>query len=413
MMTAWLGALLLAAPTKYVMLPLECPKELEKNECTALETAIAADLRRYPSTQLLTHEDVKAVLKNDAARQVLGCDDPSCYPSLGQALGAPFLVRANYAQLGGSQLVSLTVIKADSVEVTSAASVRVRSPKIDDLLDALPKLGAQMFEQIGIEERTTQAMLRLPPKPAKGKKSMPEGFEDIPLDQTLPDDLVFLKDAAGNVVAFGAKDKGSDVFLAGSEGALWQQRVGSSSSNGDTSFSVGFWDPRYDRPSFNMKDGLFELVCGKKTVSLERVGVAESKKLRGRTRVFAPRWQRYPVVLARDNRGTYYYVDRVRDDEKRTGEVEDYRLFIGRKGRMDHVPLEDAIVDQAGAVFLTESGRLVFEYVNRDEKTVRWFVGEQETELVDVSIFSAAKMIYTRLGPYRDQPMGTACDPYL
>ncbi len=413
MIPTLLSAALLAAPTKYVMLPLECPKELAQNQCDALEGAIAADLRRYPGTQLLTHDDVKAVLQNDAARQVMGCNEPSCYPDVAEALGAPFLIRGNYATLGESQLVSLTVIKAKEVKVTSAASVRVRSPKIDALLDALPKLGAQVFEQLGIESRTTQAMLRLPPKPPKGKKAMPQGFEDIPLDQTLPDDLVFLKDPTGNVLAYDVENKGRDLFLAGSPGALWEQQVGSGGSNGDTSFNVGFWDPRFERPSFNMKDGVFELTCGKKTVTLERVGAAEAKKLRGQARLFAPRWQRYPVVLARNNRGTYYFVDGVRDDEKRTGEVEDYRLFIGRKGHIEHIPLDDAIVDQAGAVFLTESGRLVMEYVSREEKTVKWFVGEDATELVDVSLWSAAKMIYTRLGTYRDQPMGTACDPYL
>ncbi|MEL6547875.1 MAG: hypothetical protein AAFQ82_24835 [Myxococcota bacterium] len=411
MVHALLAVALLAAPTRYVLLPLECPKTLPASQCTALQGAIASELRRYPNTQLLTQDDVKAVMKNDAARNVFGCDDPSCYSDVSKALNAPFLIRGSYSTLGESQFVSLTVIEAAKVRVSSAASVRIRSQKIDDALDALPKLGSQVFEQLGVQARTVAAMMRLPPKNKKGTAKMPIGFEDIPLDSTLPERMVFLKDAAGNIIAFDETEH--RLLLAGTSGALWKQSVGTRSRSGNTKFSFGFWDPRFERRGFTLKDGVYELVCGKKTITYTPVSDAEAKRLKGKARVFAPRWQRYPTALARNNRGEYFFVDRVRSEDKQTGEVEDYRLFIGRKGRVAHVPLEDAIVDQAGAVFLTADGRLVLENTGERERVAKWFVGEQETPLVDVQVWSSAKMIYTRLGSYSGQPLGTACDPYI
>ncbi|MEM6532700.1 MAG: hypothetical protein AAF654_08745 [Myxococcota bacterium] len=401
---AWMAV---AAPTKYVLLPLECPEHVSVASCEALESALASDLRRYPNTQLLTHRDVRAVLNNDAAKSVLGCDDPSCYSNVTAAMGAPFLMRASYDTLGNSQLLSLTVIRTKDVQVTSASSLRIKGGEIDAVLDALPRLGAQAFEQLGIRSRTENVLLRLP---APTKSKIPSGFDDIPLGQSLPDTTRFLHDDAGNVIAYDPKEP--SFLLAGSEGALWLQSVRTSSRRNDERLSARFWDPRFEGASFEMDNGVFHLSCGKKKIALKLFPEDVAKRMRRAARTFGLRWQRSALLLARDNRGIYYYVDRIRDQEKRTGEVEDFRLFIGRKGRIAHVPLDDAIVDQAGAVFLTAKGRLVVERQN-DQKVIRWFLGEAETPLVDVDLWSAASMVYRRLGAYGDQPLGTACDPYL
>ncbi|MEM6733494.1 MAG: hypothetical protein AAF658_18185 [Myxococcota bacterium] len=411
MITALLLATLAAAPTKYLLLPLQCTDGFTEKQCRALESAVAAELRRFPEVQLLTHDDVRSVLDNNAAQRVLGCSDPSCYADVSSAIGARFLVKGNYGALGESQIVSLSVIGTKPVRVASASSIRIRSTQIDDTLDALPKLGAAVMGQIGVADRTKNAMLRLP-KPPKGRRAMPAGFKDTPLDTTLPAKMVFLKDDAGNILAYDVKEKARGVLLAGTTKALWKQRVAGSSSSGESKFSVSFWDPRFKQRSFQFKDGKYELICGKKSIPFSPLSEAEAKKLRGEARVFNPRWHRYPVVLARDNRGTYYFVDQVRNEDEITYEVEDYRLFVGRKGRVELLDLEDAIVDRAGQVFLTKRGRLVVEF-NGKEKKVQWFIGDNVVELVDVELWSAAKMVYTRLGSYAGQPIGTACDPYL
>lgn len=351
---------------------------------------------------------MKAVLKNNAARTVLGCDEPSCYANVSKAMGAPFVIRASYAPAGQSQLVSLTVVRAKDVRVAAAASLRVRSRSIDDALDALPKLGAQLFTQLGIRARTEQAMLRLP---VAAKKPMPRGFADRPLDQNFSDSVQFLHDSAGNVIAFDPQNP--SFLLAGSEEALWLQSVRTSSKRGNERASAQFWDPRGPQPTFVMSDGGYTLTCGKQTITYRPMPPEQAKRTLRAARTFTRRWQRTATLLARDTRGAYYYVDRVRDPEQRTGEVEDYRFFRGRKGRLEHIELEDAIVDRAGAVYLTEAGRLVVEAKDDGKQTVRWFQGEKETALVDVDLWSAAKMVYSRLGAYTGQPLGSACDPYF
>ncbi|MBS2022722.1 MAG: hypothetical protein JST92_09950 [Deltaproteobacteria bacterium] len=397
-------AILLAAPSTHAMLPVKCGDPAQQATCTSLGTAIAAELRRYPGIVLVTQEDVQAVLKHEQNRQLLGCSEPDCLGNVGEALGVKKLVSASYSVLGKSQLVSVTMLGLAPTRVIGAVSKRVQDTEIDHVLDALPGLMADLMEQAnGAAEPLKKGDKDAPTK-------LPTAGAELPLDTSAKVPLVLLTDGAGAYFAHPVEETRS-LLLAGDKSALYAQLLIGSGANG-ADFDVTFWDPNYgagaDR-GLMFKDGVYTLICGKKNITLTKVEPEAAKKILAGARLLRPRWQRRAFALARDDAGTYYYVDTVRDDENKKGDESDYHLFIGRKGNVEFVPLEDAIIDGSGASFITAKGRLVF---TEGMKSAAWAVGQGQSPLKAVDLFSEAAMIYSKLGAYKGQALGTPCDRY-
>src|SRR5947207_1056188 len=114
---------------------------------------------------------------------------------------------------------------------------------------------------------------------------------------------------------------------------------------------------------------------------------------------------RVPHLLARDDSGVYYYVDRYAKIYGGKG----YRVYVGRKGAMKQMPLTDVASDSAGDVFSTKSGdlRLVRNSENNKE-TMTWVKGEKRTELVFLDTDVNSVVIFKDLGVYTF--LGTLCD---
>lgn len=409
MMVVICALLLSAAPAKYAMLPTACGDGVADKTCASLGQAFAAELRRYPELQLITYDEVKSVLNHEQQKQLLGCEGPECYADASKVLGTQFLIRTAYSILGSNRIVSLTVLSTNPVRVVGSDSLRLTGAGIDGVVDALPKSVSNVMEQVGQAKRmeSTRSLS------ASGEPvSLPAGYVDLPLDTKVPEALTLLSDGHGHIVAYDTEGRGSKFVASGTTDTLFLQRVYSGSS-GPNRFSRSTWDPRFQWAGLEAKDGLHTVNCGDKKVPLTPLGAADAKRLRKSVRFFRPRWQRLPRALARDSRGTYYFADVVRDKARRSGNTEDYRLYIGRKKHMKLVPLDDVVDDHGGTILFTEAGRLVLETGTDGAQKSTWFVGETGAELVTLDPTRSARMIYTQLGPYAGQPLGTICDPYL
>jgi hypothetical protein len=122
---------------------------------------------------------------------------------------------------------------------------------------------------------------------------------------------------------------------------------------------------------------------------------------------FAPSPQRFrPYALMRDDRGRYYFVDRGAQpgDEKR------FRLFVGPKGALVEQKMTNVVSDSEGDVFSTKTGdlRLV---IDRTAPAL-WIHGQKRVELKRVPVEQNLTMIYTELGTYLGQRLGTPCDDW-
>ena len=233
------------------------------------------------------------------------------------------------------------------------------------------------------------------------------------------DELIFLGDGKGHVLALRTGRKNAKLFYARGKAPFVRQFKRSYSDNdsrGTVSFS--FWSPqsgvspvfsrnhvahmRFRHGALKKKDGRWTLRCGRRETPLMQLEGAEVARLR--KRAFKPRvHSRRPYMVARDDRAAYYYVDR------RVGELggRDFRLFRGKGGAMNEERLTTVITDDVGEVFVTPTGSLVR---NKLKKSMYWSPRKGRVE--DVFLLDLAKsdyLIYNTLGVYRGR-LGTPCD---
>jgi hypothetical protein len=201
---------------------------------------------------------------------------------------------------------------------------------------------------------------------------------------------------------------GEDVFQHlywGDGQAFWAQRVFGGGSEGDVAFDRVFWEPRVKerwKASFGLKDGVFTLRCSDRTTVFRPAEEAKARAILDGGTFHAPRWTHRAYALARDDSGTYYYVDRARDDE-----VKDFRLWAGPRGQLKPLPMTNVVSDSEGDIFATRSGELRLVL---DKKESAWVKGKQRTTLKLLPLEDNVQLIYSELGVYAGEPLGTPCD---
>ena len=122
----------------------------------------------------------------------------------------------------------------------------------------------------------------------------------------------------------------------------------------------------------------------------------------GTARFHPPRWKYRAYALARDDAGTYYYVDRRREE----GSME-FRLYTGQRGSMKPLKMTNLVSDSEGDIFSTRSGELRLVL---DKKQSAWVEKGKKRELKSLPVEDNVQLIYSDLGVYSGQPLGTPCD---
>jgi hypothetical protein len=200
--------------------------------------------------------------------------------------------------------------------------------------------------------------------------------------------------------------EGTDHTYYGDGKAFYAQRVIGSGSSGRESFDFTYWEPRVRAPyqaSFEFREGKYRVQCDERKTEMTAVPDAEAKAILESAKFFKARWRHRAHALARDDRGTYYYVDRVREPE----DSKTYRLFSGPKGSMKPLKMINVVSDSEGEIFSTKAGdlRLVL-----DRQETSWIKGKSRTKLIHLPVEDNHVLIYTDLGVYTGQRLGTPCD---
>jgi len=207
--------------------------------------------------------------------------------------------------------------------------------------------------------------------------------------------------------ALGAKE--TRVWY-GTGKALYEQLQPRRSRNGER-WSIALWAPRI--PDFQparvdrTEDGRYEASCGNDpAVALVELTGDKAAAALGATTLYTTATIRQAHMLARDDNGVYYYVDRLRDVYGGKG----YRVLVGRKGGLKQLPLVDVATDYQGEVFSTKSGNLRLIHHEDPDKPVqsRWIKGKKTVDLLSLDVVEASRMIYRDLGIYKS--IGTFCD---
>lgn len=271
------------------------------------------------------------------------------------------------------------------------------------------KLAALMF-----------ALLSAAPKPAAPVVDELAKFADVEVKGRVK----LLTDGKAHYLAFDASGGFRGPMFYGDGKTFYLLRSSGGGSSADT-FSASLWDPRIDwkingTASFNWKEGKYSVSCPPKTTELSVVPADEAKKIMDAATLYQSKWQRRPHKLARDDTGNYYFVDCARDDTERAGGCErDWRLYVGQRGKMKLQQMTNIVHDTEGEIFATKTGelRLVLsdeqksgDGVLRKDQAMKWVAGKVSSPLINVPVDVNGRMIYTELGIYDRERLGTPCD---
>lgn len=243
--------------------------------------------------------------------------------------------------------------------------------------------------------------------PAATKATKPPASIDA---KPVLDKLLAFRDDLGGLYVVPAPDSFSELGEAakwvfyGDDKALYQQRVYSSGSEAGKHYSWGMWSPRA-----KVSTAMIGPVHGKLAVTcapngeraLTQVKPDEAKALLANAKFYAPLWQRQAKFLARDENGTYYYVDELREDYGGNG----HRVYVGQKGSMKELPMTNVVSDSAGDIYATKSGQLK---IIADRGGAYWIKGNKRRDLISLEVTDNRYLIYRDLGIYGK--LGAICD---
>lgn len=249
-------------------------------------------------------------------------------------------------------------------------------------------------------------VLALAALPSAARGETPAGG-DTPVDiSSVKDKLTLLTDGKQHYLALVPFEISDEFFFYGDGKSFWAQRTYGGSRDGDKGFGRTFWEPRVARPyqaSFQLREGKYEVQCDERRTELKPVEEAEAKRILGSARFFKPRWKHRAYALARDDRGNYYFVDKIREPE----ESKSFRLYGGPKGKLKPLKMTNVVSDSEGDIFSTRSGALRL-ILSKNES--QWVKGKSSSKLTLVPIEDNHVLIYTDLGVYTGRPLGTPCD---
>lgn len=152
---------------------------------------------------------------------------------------------------------------------------------------------------------------------------------------------------------------------------------------------------------------LWTLKCGETTVPLQKVDHATKNQLLKSLELREVVWRREPYLLARDNKGIYYYVDKLKEEYG----GRHFQVFIGRRGQQKLSKLTGVVNDSKGTMFSTPSGDLRLVVDTSGRKVATWIRGKQAPKkLTMIDPNKNQVLIYDELGAYLEQKYGHICE---
>ncbi|WP_244227460.1 hypothetical protein [Corallococcus aberystwythensis] len=182
----------------------------------------------------------------------------------------------------------------------------------------------------------------------------------------------------------------------------------------------GFFEPRFFNPKSNenfrgvdyrvvsflkLSDDFktCTLSCGEKSLPQQPVAAEQAKELLRKSSFQASPVKFQPYALLRDDKGTYYLVERGMGADNKS-----FRIFTGQRGQVKQQKMLNVVTDSQGEIFSTQGGdlRLV---VDREEPSF-WVVKSKRQKLRAVPVGENLPFIYNELGVYTGARLGTPCD---
>lgn len=119
-----------ADPRLRVMVPdLRCPDQsVDEGGVEALTGLTVLQLSKVPRFSVISGAEIAEMLRVEAEKQVLGCDEStSCLSEIADAMDARLLVTGTVVRVGPRVVVNLSLVDSSSVEVVGRSRIDVRA----------------------------------------------------------------------------------------------------------------------------------------------------------------------------------------------------------------------------------------------------------------------------------------------
>lgn len=225
--------------------------------------------------------------------------------------------------------------------------------------------------------------------------------------QALAASAVVLSDTHNNFYVLPRKAAGitDAVVYVGDGKQMFRQRIVGGGLNGDA------WDlvlvskrvRNLSGGTINKTaDGKYTLACrADRDDALTLVAEPKAAELLRSAEFREPLEAHHAHLLARDENGIYYYVDKLAGDG-----LQGVRVFVGKKGAMKPQAMTNIVADSAGEIYATKNGKLRIVAGSEDKAT--WFKGKRPVSLLRLPLWENRYLIYRELGIYGR--MGYVCD---
>jgi hypothetical protein len=389
-----------------------------------------------PGVQLITQDEIAALLGLERQKSLLGCGDDKCMAEVGGALGVDRLVTGRLSKVGETWLFNLKALDPAKAKVVAQVDRNARKASIDDMIEQIPAMVGELFGAAPAKGpmRTVEAPKadrpgrRSPPRPSlRPPRPPPERRppSSRPTASTSPSTRPSSSTTSRSPPTARATTWPSRpgttprdrVFYGDGKTFHQVRKVGGGSDGRTGQFSFTLWDPRFrdsygPDADFESREGKLTLTCGQKKkveVEYKLAKDAEAKKLLKSARFYKPRWRRQAYALARDDEGNYFFVDEARRERWGSEGERDFHFYMGTKGNMVPYEVKDYSFDSADEIFVTAAGRLK-RPTTGEGKTAEWIVGKQKTPVRWLALDGQAQLIYTSLGVYAGEQLGSPCD---
>lgn len=145
--TAWAAP---AGPVSLLVLNTETKGVLSATMARQLEEALVTEATSLPAYQVVSLNQVQALLSQEQLRQATGCDQESCALELAAALNSQQVVMSSVARVQRSWLITLTRMDARKALVLARATGILDTGGAVELIEAMQKVARALLTRPGV-----------------------------------------------------------------------------------------------------------------------------------------------------------------------------------------------------------------------------------------------------------------------
>ncbi len=136
---------------KLAVLPTRLEAGTEGSVPELFDDYVLTSVHHAGNFDVIGKTDLDALIDFDQQKELLGCDDVSCFAELGGALGVDLLLSLSIARIGGDWVITAKLINQGKVRVEARANVIVTG-EVRQLMEAIPGLLQKLMSSRSVVE---------------------------------------------------------------------------------------------------------------------------------------------------------------------------------------------------------------------------------------------------------------------